>query len=190
MRPTSCVMALAVPFNMAMTYLFIFHLDLGFIGSPLALVASWTFMMTSSLLYIRFAHVLFPVHCPQDPFACWGGWSRKAFKKWAAFLKIGLPAAGQICIEWWAIELVVFEAGLFGVAEQGIGGCGPAAIFYWTNFLVFFGGERSLPPTTVGYPPTTVGYPPTAVGYSSRRWIPPKPALIALQVLSNCVPKY
>ena len=113
--PVTCIMIASLLFNAAMTYTLVFPCQLGLIGSAVAVTASWTFMMTLSLLYIRFGHRCFPSYTPVDPRQCWGGWSSRAFSRWRTFLEIGLPSAGQICIEWWAIELITFEAGLLGV---------------------------------------------------------------------------
>ena len=117
--PVTCIMITTLIFNAVIAYALIFPCGLGFIGSPIAITASWLFMMTLSLLYIRFGHQCFPRYTPVDPLQCWDGLSHKALRRWRVFLEIGLPSAGQICIEWWAIELITFEAGLLGVAALG-----------------------------------------------------------------------
>ena len=113
--PVTCVMAAATVFNAAATYALVFPCGLGLAGSAAAVAGSWAFMMALNLLYIRFGRDWCPGHAAVDPRQCWGGWSREAFRRWRGFLEVGLCSAGQICIEWWAIELITFEAGLLGV---------------------------------------------------------------------------
>jgi len=43
---------------------------------------------------------------------------RETFHGWGEYLSIALPAAGMICAEWWAFEVLTVIAGLLGVAEQ------------------------------------------------------------------------
>lgn len=41
----------------------------------------------------------------------WPGLTGACLRGWGTYLGYGLPAAAQICMEWWAFEVIVFMAG-------------------------------------------------------------------------------
>jgi len=41
----------------------------------------------------------------------WTGFSKEAFSGWGEYLQYGVPAAAHICLEWWAMEIIILWAG-------------------------------------------------------------------------------
>lgn len=53
---------------------------------------------------------------PHDP-RTWAGWSfKEATKGWAEFLRLGIPGAAMLSLEWWAFEIISLFAGALGSA--------------------------------------------------------------------------
>jgi MATE family multidrug resistance protein len=44
----------------------------------------------------------------------WTGWSREAFKQLWPYLKLALPGAAHICLEWWGFEVLMLLTGQLG----------------------------------------------------------------------------
>lgn len=44
----------------------------------------------------------------------WTGWSRQAFKELWPYLKLALPGAAHICLEWWGFEVLMLLTGQLG----------------------------------------------------------------------------
>lgn len=89
-----------------LAWLFIFRMDLGFIGCPIA-------MAVASLL-IFFGLIGVTVMVPSLHRECWGGFSLEALKGWGTFFKLGIPGLVMLCAEWWAFEVLAAIAGWLG----------------------------------------------------------------------------
>eukprot|EP00667_Euglena_gracilis_P009795 EG_transcript_9954 len=114
--PILCILLATLLFHAVATYLLTWPLGLGFFGGPLALTLSWTFMMALGLLYVFYSQCLPKRLRGSDPLQCWGGWSSSALREWGAFLRLGIPSTAQLCLDWWAFEVLSFEAGVLGVS--------------------------------------------------------------------------
>eukprot|EP00668_Euglena_longa_P001264 GGOE01001495.1.p1 GENE.GGOE01001495.1~~GGOE01001495.1.p1 ORF type:complete len:485 (+),score=51.51 GGOE01001495.1:43-1497(+) len=112
--PITCIMLVACVFHGFATYMLIWPCGLGFIGSPLALVLSFSLMAVLGVLYVAYWHRLSPYAAGPDPRCCWGGLSMAAFDDWSLFLKLGLGGSAQLCFEWWAFEVLVALSGVMG----------------------------------------------------------------------------
>jgi MATE family multidrug resistance protein len=44
--------------------------------------------------------------------------NRESFKGLGNYLKIGIPSAMMLCLEWWAFEIIHIMVGYIGVDEQ------------------------------------------------------------------------
>jgi Na+-driven multidrug efflux pump len=44
----------------------------------------------------------------------WTGWSRQAFKELWPYLRLALPGAAHICLEWWGFEVLMLLTGRLG----------------------------------------------------------------------------
>ena len=116
--PVAWIVLVAVIWDVAATYVLMWPLGLGFIGSPIAGATTYLLMFVLTVLYIRFGRQCLGQHCPsRDPLRCWGGFSSEALRGWGAFLVLGLPSCAMLCAEWWAYELITLAAGLLGTKE-------------------------------------------------------------------------
>ena len=50
---------------------------------------------------------------------CWGGWSWEAFTGWGAYLKVALPGALMVVVEWCSWEISTFLCGYISVSALG-----------------------------------------------------------------------
>jgi len=46
----------------------------------------------------------------------WGGWSRDCLQQIPAFLKLAVPGAGMICLEWWCFEIMTLLSASLGTS--------------------------------------------------------------------------
>lgn len=69
---TTYVLLIAAPANALMNWLFVWKLDMGFIGAPIAVVITDNLLPVLLLLYVMFI----------DGSQCWNGFTRKAFHNW------------------------------------------------------------------------------------------------------------
>ena len=110
------IYGISSPLNIAIQWLFVYGLGLGFIGSPLATSVSYILLPIWGIIYIVYI----------DGAACWGGWEWKEaldfrLLKQQAFY--GFGGLVQLVSEWWTFEIVALVAGLFGeisLATQSI----------------------------------------------------------------------
>eukprot|EP00668_Euglena_longa_P001703 GGOE01002009.1.p1 GENE.GGOE01002009.1~~GGOE01002009.1.p1 ORF type:complete len:312 (+),score=85.26 GGOE01002009.1:544-1479(+) len=107
-------MGVTLAFDIVATYVLVWHLGLGFIGSPLALGLSYVLFVALGMLYVKHAASWRMGGDTHDLHLCWGGWSPTALQGWGTFLALGVPAALQLCLEWWAYEVITLQAGLLG----------------------------------------------------------------------------
>jgi len=114
--PTLAIMLIVLVFHGLVTYSLIWPLAVGFYGVPLSLCLSYVFQIALTALYIRFGAQCCRRWTSADPAACWDGVSRRAFQGWGPFLRLGVPGALLICLDWWAFEIVMVEAGMLGIA--------------------------------------------------------------------------
>lgn len=88
-------------------WLFIFHFDWGFAGAAIAMDVSYFLLCALILLYI----LIFAPHAQ----GTWPGWRwKEACSGWGEFLRLGVPGAAMLSLEWWAFELCVLVAGSLG----------------------------------------------------------------------------
>lgn len=81
----------------------VFKLGLGIKGAALANVISYWINFIFLAVYVRFSSVWMRT---------WVGFSKEAFEDTWKFLKLAVPSAVMICLEYWSFEMVVLLAGL------------------------------------------------------------------------------
>ena len=88
-------------------YLFIFVLDLGFLGSPLAI--------SFSLIFSLFVFIILIWRGGYHE-ASWPGIlsASELFSGWWELATLGIPGMLMLCLEWWAFEICSFFAGIVG----------------------------------------------------------------------------
>lgn len=72
---TTYVLAIAAPFNILLNYLLVWKLGFGYVGAPMAVVATQWLMPILLLLYVRFV----------DGSQCWGGFTKRALYNWGRY---------------------------------------------------------------------------------------------------------
>ncbi|KAK6349481.1 hypothetical protein TWF696_005765 [Orbilia brochopaga] len=104
MRAGTYVLMVTSPVNMLLNYLFIYVLDFGVNGAPIA--TSITYWLSFILLcgYTKY----FRGH------EGWGGWSTACFKNMLRFFRLALLGTVMVGTEWWAFEIVAIVAGRLG----------------------------------------------------------------------------
>ncbi|CAA7012955.1 unnamed protein product [Microthlaspi erraticum] len=89
--------------NIGISYVLVYLSGLGFIGASLA---------TSISLWIAFLSLATYVVCSDKFKETWTGFSLESFRYVVVNLRLSLPSAAMVCLEYWAFELLVLLAGL------------------------------------------------------------------------------
>lgn len=92
--------------HVIITYIYTDLFGWGLKGATLAIATSYWLLWLSLLafVYLRKLHV-----------KTWPGIQLgSAMQEWLPFLKLGLPGAAMLCLEWWGFELHALVAGHFG----------------------------------------------------------------------------
>ncbi|KAI9665963.1 MAG: hypothetical protein M1821_003898 [Bathelium mastoideum] len=106
MRPGTYVLLITAPINLGLNYLFVYTLDVGLLGAPIATGISYWLSFILLVLYSRFVH----------GWQCWGGWTRATFQ-WSSmrtFARLSVLGIIHVGTEWWAFEIVALAAGKLG----------------------------------------------------------------------------
>ncbi|XP_074318944.1 protein DETOXIFICATION 19-like [Silene latifolia] len=96
--------------HIILAYLLVHCTSLGYKGAPLATSIAFWIAIGMLMMYMRSAKNLERT---------WTGFSRKALSYChvSTNLKLALPSAGMVCLEYWAFEILVFMAGLMPNSE-------------------------------------------------------------------------
>ncbi|KAL1550615.1 protein DETOXIFICATION 16-like [Salvia divinorum] len=101
--PMMVTSAVTGAFHVLLCWLLVFKLEFGSRGAALANAASYWINVVLLALYVCFSTA-----CKK----CFTGFSREAFRDIVGFLKLAVPSALMICLEYWSFELVVLLSGL------------------------------------------------------------------------------
>ncbi|KAJ6264992.1 hypothetical protein Dda_1147 [Drechslerella dactyloides] len=104
MRAGTYVLMITSPINIMLNYLFIYTLDFGVNGAPIA--TSVTYWLSFLLLCGYSKYV--------GGHEGWGGWSTACFKNMFTFLRLALLGTVMVGTEWWAFEIVAIISGRLG----------------------------------------------------------------------------
>ncbi|KAJ9623232.1 hypothetical protein H2203_006169 [Taxawa tesnikishii (nom. ined.)] len=99
-QATLYVLLFCAPFNAFLHWLFVWRLEWGFIGAPIAVVTVETLMPICLFLYVRFVGGM----------ECWSGFTRRAFKNWGPMIRLALPGLVMILAEYLAFEILTLSA--------------------------------------------------------------------------------
>ncbi|KAJ8747573.1 hypothetical protein K2173_014357 [Erythroxylum novogranatense] len=94
--------------HIGICYAMIHCTALGFKGAPLA---------ASISLWISVVMLVVYVICSENFYQTWDGFSFESFRFILSHLKLALPSAAMVCLEYWAFEILVFLAGLMPNSE-------------------------------------------------------------------------
>ncbi|CAK7199959.1 hypothetical protein SEUCBS139899_002647 [Sporothrix eucalyptigena] len=101
------VLFISAPLNILLNWLFVWKLELGYIGAPISAVITQWMMPLLLLLYVYFI----------DGSQCWGGFSKRILSNWGPMIKLALPGMIMIEAEYFAFEILTLAAGRFGATE-------------------------------------------------------------------------
>ncbi|KAK0719498.1 MATE efflux family protein [Lasiosphaeris hirsuta] len=104
-RPGTYVLMITSPLNALLNWFFVYKLDMGLYGAPIATgIAYWC----SFLLLVAYAVFV-------RGSECWGGLElRKAVAHMGPFARLALLGVVHVGTEWWAFEIVALAAGRLG----------------------------------------------------------------------------
>ncbi|KAG7125505.1 26S proteasome regulatory subunit rpn-1 like protein [Verticillium longisporum] len=106
-QATTWVLVVVAPFNVFINWFLVWHMELGYIGAPIASTMTQNLLPLCLLLYVRFV----------DGRQCWGGFSRRAFSNWGAMLWLALPGMIMIQAEYMAFEVLTLFSSRFGASH-------------------------------------------------------------------------
>ncbi|KAF2622661.1 mate family transporter [Macroventuria anomochaeta] len=113
MRPGTYVLLITSPLSAGLNYVFVYTLNMGLLGAPLATgIAYWA----SFLLLLAYARFV-------EGWECWGGWNRKCLQNTWVFARLAFLGVIHVGTEWWAFEIVALVAGKLGtvpLASQSV----------------------------------------------------------------------
>lgn len=107
MRAGTYALLITSPINAGLNFLFIYTLDMGLLGAPLATSISYWLSFLLLLAYTRFV----------AGWECWGGFDRKCFHNSMTFTRIAALGVVHVGTEWWAFEIVAIVAGHLGTVS-------------------------------------------------------------------------
>ncbi|KAI3708377.1 hypothetical protein L2E82_37545 [Cichorium intybus] len=94
--------------HIGITYVLVHFTSLSFIGAPIAVSISLWIAVIMLAGYVIFSENF------KDT---WQGFSMECFKHVVISLKLALPSAAMVCLEYWAFELLVLLAGILPNSE-------------------------------------------------------------------------
>jgi multidrug resistance protein, MATE family len=107
MRPGTYVLCITSPLNVGLNYLFIYPLNFGLLGAPIATGISYWLSFFLLLAYARFV----------AGWGCWGGWTKKCIHNMGTFARLAALGVVHVGTEWWAFEIVAIIAGQLGTID-------------------------------------------------------------------------
>ncbi|KAF2871794.1 mate-domain-containing protein [Massariosphaeria phaeospora] len=97
---TMYILLICAPLNALMNYLFVWRLQWGFIGAPIAVSITENILPLLLFLYVRFI----------DGHQCWGGFDRKALSNWTPMMQLALPGLVMVLAEFLAFEILTLSS--------------------------------------------------------------------------------
>jgi MATE family multidrug resistance protein len=101
---TTYILLITAPLNMLLSWLFVWKLEFGFIGAPLAVAVSRTLLPILLVLYVRYFRGM----------QCWGGLTKRALSNWRPMICLAVPGMVMVEAEWLAFEVMAVLSSRFG----------------------------------------------------------------------------
>ena len=98
------VLLLCAPLNAFLNWLFVWRLEWGFVGAPIAVTITDLLLPSLLALYVRFVAGR----------QCWPGLTKRAFKNWGPMIKLALPGLLMVEAECLAFEILTLASSYFG----------------------------------------------------------------------------
>ncbi|XP_057986428.1 protein DETOXIFICATION 40-like [Hevea brasiliensis] len=102
-NPSAVISATTLVLHLFLTWLAVYQMGLGLIGTSLVLSLSWWIIVGAQFIYI-----LKSSRCKQT----WNGFTLQAFSGLWEFVKLSLASAIMLCLETWYFQILVLIAGL------------------------------------------------------------------------------
>ncbi|KAH7349748.1 putative MATE efflux family protein subfamily [Plectosphaerella cucumerina] len=97
---TTYVLLIVAPLNVAINWLLVWRMELGFIGAPMSAALSNNFLALFLFLYVYFV----------DGKQCWNGFTTEAFRKWGVMTRLAVPGLLMLEAEYLAFEVLTLAA--------------------------------------------------------------------------------
>lgn len=98
------ILLICAPLNALMNYIFVWKLEWGFVGAPLAVSITENIMPLMLFCYVRFV----------DGYQCWGGFDRRALKNWGPMIRLAIPGLIMVLAEFLAFEVLTLSSSWLG----------------------------------------------------------------------------
>jgi multidrug resistance protein, MATE family len=98
------VLLICAPLNAFMNWYFVWRLDMGFIGAPIAVAITENLLPLFLFLYVYFVAGR----------ECWNGFTWKAFQNWGPMIRLALPGLIMVEAECLAFELLTLMSSYLG----------------------------------------------------------------------------
>jgi MATE family multidrug resistance protein len=98
------ILLFCAPLNALMHYIFVWRLDWGFVGAPIAVAITENLMPIMLFCYVRFI----------DGYQCWGGFDRRALKNWGPMIRLAIPGLVMVLAEFLAFEILTLSSSWLG----------------------------------------------------------------------------
>ncbi|MEW5297746.1 MAG: hypothetical protein WDW36_000930 [Sanguina aurantia] len=129
-QPLMLVTLVATMMTPFYLWYFIVSCGMGFDGAAIAWNCCQATSTTGLLLFVLYHNA------GQDPVTrTWGGWSRDSLQDWDLYIRVALPSAVMICLDWWTFEIIVMLSGLLPRPETTMSMMG---ITFNVHALCFF----------------------------------------------------
>ncbi|KAH6693746.1 multidrug and toxin extrusion protein 2 [Plectosphaerella plurivora] len=97
---TTYVLMVVAPLNVAINWLLVWKLELGFIGAPISAALSNNLLALFLFLYVYFV----------DGKQCWNGFTTEAYRNWGVMTRLALPGLLMLEAEFLAFEVLTLAA--------------------------------------------------------------------------------
>ncbi|KAJ4301564.1 hypothetical protein N0V90_003657 [Kalmusia sp. IMI 367209] len=98
------ILLICAPLNALMNYIFVWRLNWGFVGAPIAVAITENIMPLLLFCYVRFI----------DGYQCWGGFDRRALKNWGPMIRLAIPGLVMVLAEFLAFEILTLSSSWLG----------------------------------------------------------------------------
>ncbi|KAG2444376.1 hypothetical protein HXX76_001132 [Chlamydomonas incerta] len=133
--PLTVVAVLHTALTPLVNHLFMFRLQLGMVGAAVAYNVLQALELALLLGAMVWLHT-----CRQTPATrTWRGFSKQSLAGWGDYLRIALPSAAAICLDWWTYEAIILIAGALPDAKVQLGAMGLAFNTHALLFMVVEG---------------------------------------------------
>jgi len=122
--PQMFIAIIANAWTVGANFLFVYTLDMGFTGAPLARLSTNCILPLLTIIYMVAA---------KKTEGTWDGWTMESLQKWKEFLQLGIPGMLMLCVEWWCFEVLTILAGIIGTTELAA-----QSIIYNVVLLTYF----------------------------------------------------